>query len=266
MNDAVLIERKGPIALVTLNRPDTRNALSADVIAELVAFLSGANTDASLGCIILTGAGKSFSSGGNVKEMRDGTHPMFTGTPIEMQEGYRNGIQQLPRLFHQLDVPAIAAVNGHAIGAGMDLATMCDIRVAAQNATFAESFLRVGLISGDGGAWYLPRVIGRAKAMEMALTCCVLNAEQAREWGLVTHVTEAESLLDKAWELAEQITSFPPRSIRMNKRLIRQSADVPLETALDLAASFQSIVQNTEDQHEAVVALLEGRDPVFKGS
>ena len=266
MSDAVLIERKGPIALVTLNRPDSRNALSADVIAGLVSFLSGANADASLGCIILTGAGKSFSSGGNVKEMRDGTHPMFTGTPLEMQEGYRNGIQQLPRLFHQLDVPAIAAVNGHAIGAGMDLATMCDIRVASTRASFAASFLRVGLISGDGGAWYLPRVIGQAKAMEMALTCCVLTAEQARDWGLVTHVTAPETLLEKAWELAEQITAFPPKSIRLNKRLVRQSSDVSLETALDLAASFQSIVQNTQDQHEAVVALLDGRPPVFKGA
>ena len=214
MSDAVLIERKGPIALVTLNRPDTRNALSADVIAGLVSFLTGANADETLGCIILTGAGKSFSSGGNVKEMRDGTHPMFTGTPIEMQEGYRNGIQQLPRLFHQLDVPAIAAVNGHAIGAGLDLSSMCDIRVASTKATFAESFLRVGLISGDGGAWYLPRVIGQAKAMEMALTCCTLDAVQAKDWGLVSHVTEPESLLDKAWDLAEQIAAFPPKSIR----------------------------------------------------
>jgi enoyl-CoA hydratase/carnithine racemase len=265
MSDAVLIERKGAIALVTLNRSETRNALSADVIEGLVGFLSGANADETLGCIILTGAGQSFSSGGNVKEMRDGTHPMFTGTPIEMQEGYRNGIQQLPRLFHQLDVPAIAAVNGHAIGAGLDLSTMCDIRIASNTATFAESFLRVGLISGDGGAWYLPRVIGQAKAMEMALTCCTLDADQARDWGLVTHVVEPESLLDKAWDLAGQITAFPPKSIRLNKRLMRQSAGVPLETALDLASSFQSIVQNTDDQHEAVVALLERRAPVFKG-
>lgn len=266
MSDAVLIERKGPIALLTLNRPDSRNALSDDIIQGLVRFLSEANADASLGCIILTGSGKSFSSGGNVKEMRDGSHPMFAGTPLEMQEGYRNNIQKLPRLFHQLDVPAIAAVNGHAVGAGMDLATMCDIRVAATGATFAESFLRVGLVSGDGGAWYLPRVIGHAKAMEMALTCRALNAEQAKDWGLVTHVTEPEALLDKAWELAEQITSFAPKSIRLNKRLVRQSADIPLETALDLAASFQAIVQNTKDQREAVVALLEGRSPIYGGN
>lgn len=266
MSDALLIERKGPIALVTMNRPDTRNALSDDLITAIVDFVSQANADASLGCVILTGGGKSFSSGGNVKEMRDGTHPMYVGTPLEMQEGYRNNIQNLPRVFNQLDVPAIAAVNGHAIGAGMDLATMCDIRVASTTATFAESFLRVGLISGDGGAWYLPRVIGKAKAMEMALTCCTLNAEQAKDWGLVTHITEPDALLDKAWELAEQITAFPPKSIRLNKRLVRQSSDLPLESALDLAASFQAIVQNTEDQSEAVNALLDRRAPVFKGA
>ena len=266
MSDAVLIERKGPIALVTMNRPDTRNALSEDVISGLIEFLSGANADASLGCIILTGAGKSFSAGGNIKEMRDGTHPMYVGTALEMQEGYRNNIQQLPRLFHKLDVPAIAAVNGHAIGAGMDLATMCDIRIASTRASFAESFLRVGLVSGDGGAWYLPRVIGHAKAMEMALTCCVLDADQAKDWGLVTHLAEPDDLLKKAWELAGQITSFAPKSIRLNKRLLRQSADVPLETALDLAASFQALAQNTGDQREAVIALLEGRTPNFKGA
>jgi 2-(1,2-epoxy-1,2-dihydrophenyl)acetyl-CoA isomerase len=266
MRDAVLIERKGPIALVTLNRPDTRNALSDDVISGLIKFLSGANADTSLGCIILTGAGKSFSAGGNVKEMRDGTHPMYVGTPLEMQEGYRNNIQQLPRLFHQLDVPAIAAVNGHAIGAGMDLATMCDIRIASRHASFAESFLRVGLVSGDGGAWYLPRVIGHAKAMEMALTCCVLDADQAKDWGLVTHLTEPDVLLGKAWEIAHQITAFAPKSIRLNKRLLRQSADLPLETALDLAASYQALAQNTDDQREAVIALLEGRAANFKGT
>ena len=266
MTESLRIERDGPIALVTLNRPDTRNALSEDIIAPLAKFLSGANGDASLGCIILTGAGKSFSAGGDVKAMRDGSEPMFAGTPIEMQEGYRNGIQQLPRLFNLLDVPAIAAVNGHAIGAGMDLSTMCDIRVASTEARFAESFLRVGLISGDGGAWYLPRAIGYAKAIEMALTCRVLDAEQALDWGLVTHVTAPEDLMPRAWELARGITAFAPKSIRLNKRLLRQSAGVPLETALDLAASFQAIVQHTDDQREAVNALLEKREPVFKGA
>lgn len=265
MNDAIQIERNGAIAILRLNRPDTRNALSADIIDALVKFLNTANDDADLGCIVLTGNGDAFSSGGNIKEMRDGSHPMYVGSPLEMQQGYRDNIQQLPRLFDRLDVPAIAAVNGHAIGAGMDLATMCDIRVASTNARFAESFLRVGLVSGDGGAWYLPRVVGYAKAIELALTCRVLSAEEARDWGLVTHVTEPDALLSKALELAGQITSFAPKSVRLNKRLLRQSASLPLETALDLAASFQAIAQHTQDQREAVSALIEKRAPQFRG-
>lgn len=265
MNDAVQIERRGAIAILTLDRPDTRNALSGDVIDALAEFLGSANADASLGCIVLTGNGDAFSSGGNVKEMRGGDHPMFTGTPLEMQEAYRNHIQRLPRLFDRLDVPAIAAVNGHAIGAGMDLATMCDIRVASTNARFAESFLRVGLVSGDGGAWYLPRVVGYAKAIELALTCRTLDAQQALDWGLVTHVTEPDALLPTALSLAEQITAFPPKSIRLNKRLLRQSPGLPLESALDLAASFQAIIQHTKDHGEAVDALLDKRAPRYCG-
>lgn len=139
MSDAVQIERDGATALLRLNRPDTRNALSGDVIDAIAEFLDRANDDSSLSCIILTGNGDAFSSGGNVKEMHEGGHPMFSGSPLEMQEGYRNHIQRLPRLFDRLDVPVIAAVNGHAIGAGMDLATMCDIRVASTSARFAES-------------------------------------------------------------------------------------------------------------------------------
>lgn len=265
MDDAVRIERDGAVAVLTINRPETRNALSEDVIGALVGFLSGANADADLGCIILTGEGKAFSSGGNVKEMRDGGHPMFEGSPLERQEGYRNHIQQLPRLFDRLDVPVIAAVNGAAIGAGMDLATMCDIRVASTAARFAESFLRVGLVSGDGGAWYLPRVIGYARAIELAMTCRVLDAHEALRWGLASHVVEPDELLSRAWQIAGEITAFAPKSIRLNKRLLRQSAQVPLETAFDLAASFQAIAQHTSDQREAVSALLEKRDPTYHG-
>jgi enoyl-CoA hydratase/carnithine racemase len=266
MTDApVVITREGAIACVTLNEPTSRNALSAPVLAALLDFLDGANGDESLSCIVLTGAGASFSSGGNVKEMRDGSHPMFAGEAHEMQEAYRRHIQRMPRAFHQLDVPIVAAVNGTAIGAGFDLACMCDIRLASPGATFAESFLRVGLISGDGGAWFLPRVIGRARAMEMALTCRVLTAAEAEAWGIVSRVVPEGDLLETAMALARQIAAFPPKSVRLNKRLLRQSAESDLDTALELAAAYQAIVQQTTDQREAVAALLEKRPPVFVG-
>ncbi|MRX48931.1 enoyl-CoA hydratase [Paracoccus sp. S-4012] len=266
MGDApVIIEREGAIARVTLNEPKSRNALSGPVLDLLLPFLENANADESLSCIVVTGAGPSFSSGGNVKDMRDGTHPMFTGAPHEMQEGYRRHIQRMPRAFHALDVPVIAAVNGTAIGAGLDLACMCDIRIAAPEATFAESFLRVGLISGDGGAWFLPRVIGRARAMELALTCRVLDAEEAERWGVVSQIVAADALVDTAMDLASQIAGFPPKSLRLNKRLLRQSAESDLDTALELAAAYQAIVQSSADQREAVSALLEKRVARFSG-
>ena len=262
----VLVERHGAVALVTMNDPEARNPLTPGMVSDICSFVGSANADSSLSCIVLTGEGKSFCSGGNVKDMRDGTDPMFAGSPNDMQEGYRNGVQMIPKLFHQLDVPVIAAVNGHAIGAGCDLACMCDIRLASPFAKFAESFMRVGIVSGDGGAWLLPRVIGLSKALEMALTCRMLDATEALSWGLVTHVVPAEELIARAMEMAQTIAAFPPRSIRLNKRLIIKSQDMTLDGSLELSAAFQAIAQNTCDQKEAVHALLEKRSPSFIGA
>jgi enoyl-CoA hydratase/carnithine racemase len=261
----LLIERQGPIALLTLNDAATRNSLSPNLVNTLTSFLSGANADEGLACIVLTGAGEGFCSGGNVKEMLRGVEPMFTGTPQQMQEAYRTGIQAVPRLFHSLDVPVIAAVNGAAIGAGCDLACMCDIRIASADAKFAESFLRVGLVPGDGGAWLLPRVVGYPRAVEMALTCRAIEAPEALTWGLVTHVVERDALVDTAMSMARTIAAFPPRSIRLNKRLMRQCLSLTLDECLELSAAYQAIVQHTADQKEAVAALVEKRSPRFSG-
>lgn len=263
---AVLVEREGPIAIVTLNEPRTRNALSDSVISGLLSFVENANADASLSCIVLTGAGEGFCSGGNVREMRDQSHPMFRGEPHEMMEAYRAHIQRIPLAFHALDIPVIAAVNGAAIGAGCDLACMSDIRIAAREASFAESFLRVGLIPGDGGAWFLPRVVGMPRALEMALTCDALDAEAALACGLVTKVVDRQALLSTALDMARRITRHPPISVRLNKRLIRKSAKLELADSLELAAAYQSIVQHTADHREAVAALLEKRQPSYRGA
>jgi enoyl-CoA hydratase/carnithine racemase len=262
---SVLIERRGPIAIVTLNEPQTRNALSERLIAELCAFIATANADETLSCLVLTGAGEGFCSGGNVREMYDRSQPMYRGAPYDMKEGYRKGIQQLPLLFDALDVPVVAAVNGHAIGAGCDLALMCDIRIGADNAKFAESFLRVGIVAGDGGAWLLPRVVGLPRALEMALTCRMLDADEAKEWGLVTHIAPRGELLAEAVAMAEKIAAFPPKSIRLNKRLIHRSQSRGLRECLELSAAYQAIIQNTADQREAVAAMIEKRAPHFQG-
>lgn len=262
----VHIERDGGVAVVTLNDPATRNALTDAMITGLTGFIGSANADETLSCIVLIGAGEGFCSGGNVKEMRDGTHTMYRGTAQQMQEGYRTGIQRIPLLFHALDVPVIAAVHGAAIGAGCDLACMCDIRIASDDAKFAESFLRVGLVAGDGGAWFLPRVVGMPMALEMALTCRMLDAAEAREWGLATHIVSREKLRDEALAMAKKIAAFPPKSARLNKRLIRQAQQMSLTECLELSAAYQAIVQNTADQKEAVAALLEKRPPIYRGA
>jgi 2-(1,2-epoxy-1,2-dihydrophenyl)acetyl-CoA isomerase len=142
---------------------------------------------------------------------------------------------------------------------------MCDIRVASTDATFSEAFLSVGLISGDGGAWFLPRVVGMPRAMEMVLTCRFIGADEAKSWGLVTHVVERAKLMETALTLARQIAAFPPKSTRLNKRLVRQAQTMSLDGALELSAAYQAIVQSTADQKEAVRALLEKRTPTFTG-
>jgi enoyl-CoA hydratase/carnithine racemase len=261
----VIIERDGLVAIVTLNHPATRNALSPAIVHPLVEFLEGANRDANLGCIVLTGGGEAFSSGGNIRDMHSGRDPMFCGAPVDMMEGYRGGIQKIPLAFAKLDVPTIAAVNGVAIGAGCDLACMCDIRIAASEAQFAESFLRVGLVSGDGGAWFLPRVVGIPRALEMSLTCDLIDAGTAERWGLVSRVVERNDLLPETLKTARKIAAFPPLSARLNRRLIRQAAEMSLESCLDLSASYQAIIQHTSDHREAVSALLEKRAPKYEG-
>ena len=260
----VRVERHGAVALVTLDDPGTRNALTPALVGGLAEFLRGANADATLSCIVLTGAGDGFCSGGNVKDMLSGADPMYAGSPHEMQEGYRNGIQVVPKLFHTLDVPVIGAVNGAAIGAGCDLACMCDMRIGSPTARFAESFLRVGIVPGDGGAWFLPRVVGVPRAMEMALTCRMIEAEEAKDWGLITRIVPKEELVETALAMAKTIAGFPPISLRLNKRLLKRSLDMSLEGCLDLSAAYQAIVQHTSDQKEAVAALLGKRQPEFK--
>ena len=262
---AVLYEPKGDgIVVVTLNDPKTRNALGDDIIAGIEDACRRINADLSVSCMILTGAGEGFSSGGNVKDMKD-KKGLFGGQPVDMRRAYQHGIHRIPRALYDLEVPSIAAVNGAAIGAGCDTTLMCDIRIAGRRAQFAESFLRVGLVSGDGGAWFLPRVVGLSRAYEMTLTGDVIDAEKAERWGLVSKVVDDDRLLDEALALARKITAFPPHSVRLNKRLLRDSQGVGLTQALEMASSMQALVQSTADQHEAVSAMLEKRKPRYEG-
>lgn len=265
MSDPVLYRQQGRVAIITLNRPDTRNALSDDLVPALIEALNRANNDAGVSCVVLTGEGKSFSSGGNLKEIRAMTQEKKLSTH-ELRNWYVDMIQQIPRTMAELTVPVIAAVNGHAIGAGCDLTMMCDIRIASEKALFAESFMRVGLIPGDGGAWFLPRVIGLSRACEMSYTCDMIDAQKADKWGMVSEVVAPEALLDTAIAMAERIAAHPPLGVRYAKKLITASQDMPLNAALEMAAGMQATLQNTDDHLEAIDAALEKREPVFKGA
>lgn len=261
---AVTIAREGAVAILTMDRAASRNAIDDEMADALVNACALLGADVTIGCAVLFANGPAFCAGGNVKDMHAG-RGMFAGSPAQMRSSYRTGIQRVPRAFHDLETPIVAAVNGPAVGAGFDLALMCDLRVAAEGATFAESFVRLGLVSGDGGAWWLPRVIGAARAAQMTLTGDPIDARQAADWGIVSQVCPAERLREEALALARRVACHPPLSLRLNKRLLRESERLTLAQSLELAAGLQSIVQHTADQREAVDAFVTRREPRFRG-
>ncbi|WP_346892304.1 crotonase/enoyl-CoA hydratase family protein [uncultured Roseibium sp.] len=265
--ELVLVEKDGEgIATLTLNRPENRNAISDDdMIAALLEALAALEADNGVRVIILTGAGTAFSSGGNLKKM-GAEGGLNDALPAQTRINYRLGIQRLPLAFEALEVPVIAAVNGPAIGAGCDLALMCDMRIAAQKARFAESFVKVGLIPGDGGAWLLPRVVGFSKACEMALTGDAIDADEALACGLVSRVVSDDDLMAEACALALRVAANPPRMVRMTKRLLRESCRTDLAALLEMSAALQALAQASGDHVEAVASLLEKRPAVFTGS
>ncbi|MDP3907085.1 crotonase/enoyl-CoA hydratase family protein [Novosphingobium sp.] len=253
------------IVTITLNQPAMRNPISdQDVVEALLDALHRLEGDPSARVAILTGAGKAFSSGGNIAKMKPGSG-LNAGLPAKTRGNYKRGIQLLPLAFAALEVPMIAAVNGPAIGAGLDLACMCDLRVAGESAKFAESFVKLGIIPGDGGAWLLQRVVGFSKAAEMSLTGDMLDAAEALACGLVSRVVPDDQLMDTARALAAKIAANPPFAVRMTKRLLWEARRTDLATVLEMSAAMQAVAHATKDHEEAVNAFLEKRVPVFKG-
>lgn len=265
MASPLLVEKQDAVLTVTLNQPERRNPISdLAMIDALIDTMAEADADLGVRVVILTGAGTAFSSGGDLKQMKAGVG-LRAGLPAQTRRNYRTGIQRLPLAFQALEVPVIAAVNGPAIGAGLDLATMCDIRIAAESAKFAESFVKVGIVPGDGGAWLLPRIVGFSRATELALTGEMFDAKQALEWGLVSHVVPDGELMVKAREIAGKIAANPPHAVRMTKRLLREGQTATLANILEMSAAMQSLAHATKDNDEAIDAFIEKRAPVFRG-
>lgn len=243
------------IVTMTLNAPDTRNAISdLPMIEAILAALAEVQADQEARVIVLTGAGSAFSSGGNIKSMSPG-QGLVDEVPAITRRNYRAGIQRLPIAFEDCDLPVVAAVNGPAVGAGCDLALMCDVRIAGASARFAESFVRIGIIPGDGGAWLLPRVVGFARASEMALTGDMINAETAREYGLVSKVVPDEALMDEARAVAGRIAANPRHAVRMTRRLLRQAYNRDLSVTLELSSAMQALAHETDDYTAALAEM-----------
>ncbi len=260
MADFVLFAREDAVVTLTLNRPEERNALSTQAQwDELVDCCARVRADESVKVVILTGAGTAFSAGGNVKDMRD-KKGIAGGSPYAVFKGYQGGIQRIPLSLHQLEVPTIAAVNGPAIGAGCDLACMCDIRIASDQATFAESFVKLGIIPGDGGAWLLQRAIGYQRAAELTFTGDAIDAQTALAMGLVTRVVAPDALMPSARDLAARIAANPAPALRMAKQLLRQAQTARLDETLQLSAALQALAHHTPE-HDAAVAAFFARRP-----
>ena len=264
MPEFLKYEQAGHVVTLTMNEPERRNPLTGNsAVPDFLAAIERIHDDQNVRAVILTGAGNAFSSGGDVRNMQRQARGEVSG--MQTRHEYRTGIQKLPLALFNLEVPVIAAVNGAAVGAGLDLACMCDVRIASENARFAESFVKLGIIPGDGGAWLLPRIVGMSRAAEMVFTGDMITAEVAAQWGLVSRVVAPEQLMPAANELAERIAANPGHAVRLSKRLLREGMHTRLDTILEMAAAFQSLAHQTDDHREAVSAFLEKRAPVFKG-
>ncbi|MBT5496989.1 MAG: crotonase/enoyl-CoA hydratase family protein [Alphaproteobacteria bacterium] len=256
MSKFLRYKKTGHIVTLTMNAPESMNALSGlDQYGDFEKYCAKINQDYDVRCVILTGNGRAFSAGGNVKDMQDRNNK---GQPpsVVIRDWYKNGIQRIPMAFYNLEVPTIAAVNGAATGAGCDLTCMADIRIASTYARFAETFVKIGISPGDGGAYFLPRVISMSNAAEMVFTGELIDAAKALETGLVSQVVEPDELMNAAKAMADRIAANPPHALRLSKKLLRESSNSTMNQLLELSAVYNAMLQHTDDHRERVDDLV----------
>ncbi|MGE3143636.1 MAG: enoyl-CoA hydratase-related protein, partial [Hyphomonadaceae bacterium] len=233
--------------------------------ADLVAAFRRAEDDRNINVAILTGAGAAFCAGGDLKAMkeRQGIGPL--ATPADTRQNYKRGVHAIARALADLEIATIAAVNGPAIGLGLDLAALCDLRLISEKARVASSFVKVGIVPGDGGAWVLQKAMGYSRAAEMTLTGDQYSAAEVVEMGLFNRAVAPEKLMEEARALAGRIACNPPRAVRMTKRLLREAQHARYADILELSAAYQAIAHETADNLEAIDAFIEKRPPRFTG-
>lgn len=257
--ETILHEVRDGVAAITLNRPSTLNAFNDAMIAETIDAFKQAGRAADVRCVLITGAGRGFSSGQDLSS--------FAGRPPEMTIGdhLRHGYHKLIRAMVGLEKPVIAAVNGIAAGAGCGVALAADMRIAADTASFMLAFSRIGLVPDSGINWLLPRLIGYARAYEMAITAEKVPAERAAEWGMVNRVVPAEQLPEIAWATALQFAAGPTLAYGLTKRTMLHSFSQTLDEALEYEAHMQTVAGRSADSREGIAAFLEKRPPEFNG-
>ena len=255
MTDKLLFDVSDKIATITFNNPEKLNAFTAEMIDAYADRLEECRTREDVWAIIITGAGRGFCSGGDTGRMGSDAPP----TPAEIKSGLWDRIQLISLKMAEIDKPVIAAVNGVAVGAGMDMALHADLRVAAESARFAETYVRVGLVPGNGGAWFLPRLIGMPRALEMLWSADFVNANKALEYGLVNKVVPDNKLMDETREYVGRLVNSSPVSVRLIKRTMKASLTMDLRSSLDMVSSHMILARSSEDHKEAIAAWREKR-------
>ncbi|MPZ24268.1 MAG: enoyl-CoA hydratase [Dehalococcoidia bacterium] len=253
------------VATITLNRPERLNAFSEVMLREWADAIRVSQSRDDVRAVVVTGSGRGFCAGGDMKDASQGYGIVGRQPVAERRNSLRNSVHHVPRALLQLDKPYIGAINGAAVGAGMDMASMCDIRYASQAAKFAMSYVRVGLIPGDAGCYFLPRILGVSRALELIWTGETFDADRALEWGYVSRVCAPDALLDETREFALRLAKGPAVAMQLAKRLVYRSLEVDLNAALDLAQSAMIVAQSTEDAVEGPKAFTEKREPNFQG-
>lgn len=253
---------KDRIATLRLNRPEKFNAFTPDMLDAWAAALQACETRSDVHVIVLTGTGRGFCSGGDVGNMKD----RVADTAYSRRRYLAEKVHRIPLLLEALDKPVLVAINGTATGAGLDMALMGDIRIAARSARLGETYVNMGLFAGDGGTWYLPRLVGMSRALELFWTGRLVSADEAERYGMVNQVVDDDQLLPTTYALAEKLAAQPQLAIRLVKRAARQSAAMDLRTHLDMAASHMAFMYSTADHQEAARAFADRRKPDFTGS